>query len=62
MKLPNREQPVNCTVEVVWSEVYEMIGKTERRRTAETGVRFIEVSPNDRDAIMEHVILSLQKK
>ena len=62
MKLPNQEQPVNFTAEVMWSESYEMIGKTERHRTAETGVRFVEVSPKDRDTIMQHVILNLQKQ
>ena len=60
MKLPDRDKPVNFTAEVVWSEAYEVIGKTERRRAAETGVRFLEVSPQDQDAVMQHVILSLK--
>ena len=60
MKLPDRERPVNFMAEVVWSEAYEMIGKTERRRSAETGIRFVEVSAQDQAAIMHHVILSLK--
>ncbi len=60
MKLPSQAQPVHFTSEVVWSEAYEMIGKTEHRRSAETGVRFVEVAPKDREAIMQYVILGLQ--
>ena len=60
MKLPGSEQPVNFIAETVWSEAYEMIGKTERRRAVETGVRFLEISPNDQDAVMQYVILNLQ--
>ena len=60
MKLPGSEQPINFIAEVMWSEAYEVIGKTERRRAVETGVRFLEIAPNDRDAVMRYVILSLQ--
>ncbi len=59
-KLPDRERPVHFTGEVVWSEAYEVIGKTQRRRAVEIGVRFVEIAPQDRDAIMQHVILSLK--
>ena len=60
MKLPGREQPVNFTAEVVWCERYEMIGQTERQQAVEAGVRFVEISPADREAILQHVILQLQ--
>jgi len=60
MKLPNREQPVHFTGEVVWSEAYEVIGKTERQRAVEAGIRFVEIAPQDQEAIMQHVILTLQ--
>lgn len=60
MKLPDREQPVNFMAEVVWSEPYEVIGRTERQRAVEVGVRFLEVAPQDREAIMQHVILTLK--
>ena len=60
MKHPGSEQPVNFIAEVVWSEAYEVIGKTERRRAVETGVRFLEIAPNDQAAVMRHVILNLQ--
>lgn len=62
MKLPDREQPVNCTAEVVWCEPYEVIGKTGRRRSIEVGVRFLEISPQDQEAVMQHVILSLKPR
>ena len=62
MKLPDREQPVHFVAEVIWSESYEVIGKTERQRAVENGVRFVEISPQDQDAIMRHVILTLQPR
>ena len=61
MKLPGREAPVNFTAEVVWSEAYETIGKSQRQRAVEVGVRFVEVSPQDENAIMEHVILTYKQ-
>ncbi|MBI3321090.1 MAG: PilZ domain-containing protein [Candidatus Omnitrophica bacterium] len=61
LKLPDREQPVNFTAEVVWCEPYEVIGKTERQRAVEVGVKFLEIAPKDRDAVMQHVILSVQR-
>ena len=60
MKLPGREKPVNFTAEVIWCESYEMIGATERQRAVEVGVRFVEISPADQEAVMQHVILQLQ--
>ena len=60
MKLPDREQPVNFIAEVRWSEPYEVIGKTQRQRAVENGVRFVEIAPQDQDALMRHVILRLQ--
>ena len=61
MKLPDREEPVHFTAEVMWSETYETIGKTQRERAVEVGVRFVEIAPQDRDAVMRHVILSLKQ-
>ncbi len=61
MKLPDREAPVYFTAEVMWSEAYEMIGKTERTRAVEIGVRFVEIAPQDQEAVMRHVILTLKQ-
>ena len=61
MKLPGREAPVHFTGEVVWSEEYEVIGKTQRQKSVEAGIRFLEIAPQDRDAVMQHVILSLKQ-
>lgn len=61
MKLPDREQPVHFTADVVWSETYEVIGKSERQRAVEIGVQFVEVAPHDLDAVMRHVILSVKQ-
>ena len=60
MKLPGQEQPANFTAEVVWCEPYEVIGKTERQRAVEIGVRFVEISPQDREAVLRHVILTFK--
>ena len=60
MKLPGRDAPAHFTGEVVWCETYEMIGRTERQRSVEAGVRFVEIAPADQTAIMQHVILQLQ--
>ena len=61
LTLPGREQPVNFTAEVVWSEQYEVIGKgEEHQRSVEVGLQFVEIAPQDREAVMQHVILSLK--
>lgn len=60
MTLPDRDKPIPFTAEVMWSEQYQVIGKTERKQAVEIGVRFIEIAPADRETIMQHVILSLQ--
>lgn len=56
--LPARAQPATFTAEVVWCEEFEVIGET-RARSIQAGVRFVFIHPNDREAIMQHVILSL---
>ena len=60
MKLPGHEQPINFTAEVIWSEPYEVIGKSERHQAVEVGIRFLEIAPGDQEAIMQHVILSFK--
>jgi c-di-GMP-binding flagellar brake protein YcgR len=60
MQLPDHQAPIHFIGEVVWSDPYEIIGKTERQHAVETGLRFVEISPDDRDALMRHVILTLK--
>lgn len=60
LTLPGREQPVNFTGEVAWCEAYEMIGQSSRQRAVEVGLRFLEISPQDQDAVMQHVILNFK--
>lgn len=57
MRLPDIETPISFTAEVVWSEAYEVISRSERRRSVEIGARFIEISPGDHKALMQYVIL-----
>ena len=60
MRLPGREPPLHFTGEVRWSEQYEVIGRAQRERAVEMGVRFVEISPQDCEAILQHVILSMK--
>ena len=60
ISLPDRDRPIAFTAEVVWCEAYEMIGKTQRSRSIEAGVKFLQIAPEDQQAIMRYVILSLQ--
>ena len=57
--LPGREAPVNVVGEVAWSEPRAMTTQEGRRQSAESGVRFAEISPNDRDTMMEFVARTL---
>ena len=58
--LPEQARRIAFTGEVIWCEQYEVIGKTQRERSVEAGVKFIQIEPPDQQAIMRHVILSLQ--
>ena len=58
--LPDHEQPIPFTAEVVWSEQSALIGKAQEERAVEIGVRFVEIAPDDQEAIMRHVLSHLQ--
>ena len=58
--LPDQPKPIAFTGEVVWCEQYEMIGKAQRDRSVEAGVKFVQIQPQEQQAIMPHVILTLQ--
>jgi len=60
LTLPGRERPIRFLGEVVWCESYEVIGATQRARSIEAGVKFLQINPADQQTIMQHVILSLQ--
>ena len=60
MRLPGRDQPAQFTGEVMWSEPYEVIGRAQRETGVEVGVQFVDISPQDREAILQHVILSMK--
>ena len=60
VKLPDQERPLTFTGEVVWCEQYEVIGKTQRNRSVEAGLKFVQIEPPDQQRIMQYVILSLQ--
>ena len=60
IKIPGQEQPVNFLTEVIWCESYEVVGKTQRHRAIEAGVRIVEIAPTDHQVLLNHVILSLK--
>ncbi|MBI4323081.1 MAG: PilZ domain-containing protein [Candidatus Omnitrophica bacterium] len=59
VQLPDRPKPICFTGEVAWCEEYEVVGKIQRSRAIQAGVKFVYFSPKDQEAIMQHVILSL---
>ena len=57
--LSGQDAPVNTIGEVVWSEPSAMTTQALRRQSAESGIRFAEISPSDRDTLMVFVGKSL---
>ena len=58
--LPDRKRPIAFTGEVVWCEQYRVIGKSQQYQSVMAGVKFVKIRPTDQQAIMQHVILSMQ--
>jgi len=54
VKFPNREKPLTFTAEVIWSGPLILEGKDIPPHAFETGVRFLEVSPEDRAFILRY--------
>ena len=60
LRLPGREQPVNAIAEIVWSEESETTsGGAGPQRSVEVGVRCLEISPQDQNAITQFIEASL---
>ena len=53
--LPGRSMPVNAIAEVVWSGDVDLVGRSDRRRSAEVGVRMTEIAPQDHAALVQFV-------
>ncbi|MBI4356096.1 MAG: PilZ domain-containing protein [Candidatus Omnitrophica bacterium] len=60
--LPERPVPLVFTGEVVWVESYAVIGGSGREQRYEAGIKFVQIAPADRQAILQHVILSFVPK
>ena len=60
LELPGHDQPVNAIAEVVRSAEFEMVGRTERRRSAEISVRMVEIAPQDMEVLSRFVAAGLQ--
>ena len=58
--LPGRESPVNATAEVMWSEESQVTSRRERQRRVETGVRCVEITPDDQAALTQFISASLR--
>jgi hypothetical protein len=60
VKLPERPGSIQAPAEVVWSEPYEIISKEQRHRSVEVGVKFLQIAPQDRETILQYIILERQ--
>ena len=58
--LPGREQPVNAIAEVVSNDQFEMIDRTDRRRSVEVGTRCLEIAPVDQEALTQFIASRLR--
>ena len=54
IQLPD-QPPVNAIAEPVWTTTSDVTGKTQHRRVIETGVRFAEIAPRDRERVSRHL-------
>ena len=59
MYLPGREQPVYATAEVMWSEASQVTSRRDRQRRVETGVRCVEMAPDDHAALTQYISATL---
>ena len=60
LTLPGREQPVNAMAEVAWSGDVELVGRSGQRRSAEVGLRTVEIAPHDQAALAQFVTEGLR--
>lgn len=60
IQLPERPQPIAFIGEVAWCDSYEIVGRGQRERSIEAGIKFSQIDPQDRQTILQHVILGLQ--
>ena len=53
--VPGRDRPVEFVAEVVWSQAVMTRSPSSDEQTAEVGVRYIQISPDDQELIMRYV-------
>ena len=58
IKLPDREEPIRFTGEVVWSKLVEKEQRSYKNPKAETGVKFLQIDPGDRTIITQYAKLN----
>ncbi len=58
--LPGREWPVYATAEVMWSEESQVTSRRERQQRVETGVRCVEITPDDHADLTQFISTSLR--
>ena len=60
---PEQATPVRCQGRIVWVEEFAIYqGTREERKDMEAGVEFSDITPQDRDHIIKHVILGYAHK
>ena len=58
LKLPDRVAPIVCQAEVIWSRSTNEAHKSYEVPPAETGVKFLELTPQDQAAIRHYTAFS----
>ena len=59
IQLPE-QPPVNAIAEPVWTSTTEVTGQGPAQCAVETGLRFTEIAPQDRNALIAYVAKSLR--
>ena len=58
VKLPDREAPIPCTAEVVWSRSVGGPRKSYEALAVETGVKVVEIQPKDQRLLQAYIAMN----
>ena len=58
IQLPDREAPIMLIGEVIWSKPMRDVRKSSENPTAETGVKFVSIAPDDQKLLLLYTRLN----
>ena len=58
IRLPDRERPILCEAEVVWSRPTGEPRKSYEVPTSETGVKFVNIDPKEQSQLLQYARLN----